>query len=116
MDQSGLRVAELRGGVTCHTKIGILIDGTGDETRYITARTEDMGKTITERGGSLDGRKTHLSARIRFCEAEAVAHGIPSETFFQLRNIRIEGTHVLQIREDECLVHIISTCNDVRHI
>ena len=61
-----LHVFELRGNVSCHSKIRVLINGCGNEAWNICSVTVDMGEGIGECGDGLDGWVRVLSDVVRF--------------------------------------------------
>ena len=45
---SGLLIFEFLGHITCHSEVGVLIDGTGDQRGYISALAIDVWEGVTE--------------------------------------------------------------------
>mmetsp|Transcript_129540 Transcript_129540/g.229014 ORF Transcript_129540/g.229014 Transcript_129540/m.229014 type:complete len:239 (+) Transcript_129540:496-1212(+) len=104
---------ELVSNVTRNPEIWILVDRTRDETCHVFVALQRDFEGRGKGRSSLDGRKSGLANVGRAVEPKSrlcgvVGHGLPDSN-----DVGIHVPYVVQVREDEGLLFLETTCNDV---
>jgi hypothetical protein len=122
MNERRFKIAHLSGIVTALAKIGILVDGAGDQAGdLLMVGAEDEGKGSSKGSGRLHGRESEFGNVIAISKAKGAFNLIDGCSFAEKANISIEGGPVttideVRVNEDECLFDVEANGNNVHGI
>jgi hypothetical protein len=139
--EGGFGKAEFGGDVAGEAEIWVLIDGAGDQAHnllvLLVISAEYVGKRRGEGRSGLHGRKHDLADVVRHAthhallvglsvtwvvllaggdETERCACGSGAGAFLNLQDVWVHGSDVIQVAENEGLVHVKSYGNDVLRV
>lgn len=118
MNERRLLILHLLGVLATLSEVGILINGTRNQTRnrgnLFPVRTKDLRKTGSESSRGLGGTEVEFSNVVAVGEAESASHLVDGDPLGHATDVLIESTaNKVKVTEDECLLHVESNSNDI---
>ncbi len=113
VDGGWLEVFKFLGHITCHSEVGILIDGGWDQTCYIFTCAEDVGERVTEGGSGLNWWESKFSDIVRLIKAENAFDLIEIDVLLYTDHIGIQVLNVSDVRKNESLLWIKTKGDDI---
>jgi len=113
VDGGWLGVFKFLGHITCHSEVGILINGGWDQACYIFTCAEDVGERVTEGGSGLNRWKSKFTDIIRIIKAENAFDLIKIDVLLYTDHIGIQVLNVPNVRKNESLLWIKTKGDDI---